>query len=68
MSGTAERQYQDVHDKLLEAARILSPVPQTMQLRYFSMLFQIADEGYASGEGHGMRSRSVWPQKRLGGA
>lgn len=23
---------------------------------------------YASGEGHGVRSRSVWPQKRLGGA
>jgi hypothetical protein len=45
VSGTAERQYQDVHDKLLEAARILSPVPQTMQLRYFSMLFQIAGNG-----------------------
>jgi hypothetical protein len=45
VSGTAERQYQDVHDKLLEAARILSAVPQTMQLRYFSMLFQIAGNG-----------------------
>jgi len=35
---------QQAAQKLLEAARILSPVPQAMQLRYLATLFDIAGE------------------------
>ena len=35
---------QQAAQKLLEAARILSPVPQAMQLRYLATLFDIASE------------------------
>ena len=35
---------QQAAEKLLEAARILAPVPQAMQLRYLATLFDIANE------------------------
>ena len=35
---------QQAAQKLLEAARILAPVPQAMQLRYLATLFDIAGE------------------------
>jgi regulator of protease activity HflC (stomatin/prohibitin superfamily) len=35
---------QQAAQKLLEAAQILAPVPQAMQLRYLSTLFEIAGE------------------------
>ena len=35
---------QQAAEKLLEAARILAPVPQAMQLRYLATLFDIASE------------------------
>jgi regulator of protease activity HflC (stomatin/prohibitin superfamily) len=35
---------QQAAQKLLDAARILAPVPQAMQLRYLATLFDIAGE------------------------
>jgi regulator of protease activity HflC (stomatin/prohibitin superfamily) len=35
---------QQAAQKLLEAARVLEPVPQAMQLRYLATLFDIAGE------------------------
>ena len=35
---------QQAAQKLVEAARMLAPVPQAMQLRYLSALFDIAGE------------------------
>src|SRR6202011_5746023 len=45
---------QQAAQKLLDAARILAPVPQAMQLRYLAALFDIAGE---------RSSRAVFPRK-----